>query len=152
MSRKPSEFRHARKDDDQVTEKSEVSPARKRVLFVEDNEADAYLIQKALRANAQVGEVVRARDGLEALSLIEKNRIEPDLAIIDLKMPKMDGFALLRSLKSQLCVEFPLFVLTSSRSGADALRAVKRGSVRFVTKPNTMEKLSTAINQMVEAV
>jgi two-component system response regulator MprA len=152
MSRKPSSISDRDQVSAQASEKSGDARSRKRVLFVEDNEADAYLIHKALRANAQVGEVVRAKDGLEALSLIEDNHLEPDLAIIDLKMPKMDGFALLRSLKSQLCVEFPLFVLTSSRSGADALRAVKRGSVRFVTKPNTMEKLSMAINQMVEAV
>ena len=122
-----------------------------RVLLVEDTEADAYLIGKALASNSKVTKVVRARDGVEALDLVDTGKFRPDLAIVDLKMPRKDGFSLLLELKARVTAEFPSFVLTSSRSGADTLRARKRGAVKFVTKPNTLEKLSVVVNQIVDA-
>src|ERR1700684_2422783 len=68
------------------------------ILLVEDNEADAYLTQCALATNAKVGEVVLARDGFEALRLIDSGAVRPDLAIVDLRMPRKDGFSFLEDL------------------------------------------------------
>ena len=68
---------------------------RLRVLLVEDDDADAYLIRRALAKNPRIGEVVLAHDGVAALELINKGVVNPDLAIVDLHMPRKDGFALL---------------------------------------------------------
>jgi CheY-like chemotaxis protein len=111
------------------------------ILLVEDDAADAYLIRRALAKNPCVAEVVLAEDGVEALELIDRGWVSPDLAIVDLHMPRKDGFALLRDFGQRESAQFPSVVLTSSKSNKDTLRATKRGAVEFVTKPKTEEQL-----------
>ncbi len=119
------------------------------LLLVDDDEADVYLIRRALAGNPDVGQVVVARDGVEALDMIDRAGAAPDLAIVDLKMPRKDGFALLRDFASRPHGRFPAVVLSSSRSGADIYRAKKRGAVTFLSKPNTVEKLKSALDQVI---
>jgi len=122
------------------------------VLLVEDDEADAYLIKYALDSNARVGEVIHATDGVEALELIESGAASPDLAIVDLHMPRKNGFSLLSDFAAMDRVQFPSVVLTSSRSGADALRSRKRGADVFMTKPNTLAKLTYALDNIISNI
>jgi CheY-like chemotaxis protein len=122
------------------------------VLVVEDDVADIYLIKMALAKNPRVGNIVFAQDGVEALQLIDSRAVVPDLAIIDLHMPRKDGFALLRELGARVTVNFPSVVLTSSRSGADAVRSRKRGAEMYLVKPNTIAKLSTLMDQVISAI
>jgi CheY-like chemotaxis protein len=122
------------------------------VLLVEDDEADAYLIQRALSSNPRIDSVTVAQDGVEALDMIDTRVVKPDLAIIDLHMPRKDGFALLRDFSLRVTVEFPSIVLTSSRAGADALRAKKRGAEFFLTKPNSFEKLALSLDQVIAEI
>jgi two-component system response regulator len=126
--------------------------ARLRVLVVEDDEADVYLIRRALANNPRVQEVVVARDGVEALELIDCCSTVPDLAIVDLHMPRKDGFALLREFATRKSDPFPAVVLTSSKAGADAFRSKKRGAMEFLTKPNTVEKLTMALDQVISRI
>jgi len=119
------------------------------VLLVEDNEADVYLIRRALADNPRVAEVVLAQDGVEALALIENGAVDPDLAIIDLHMPRKDGFALLRELKLRGTCNFPSIVLTSSRSAADALRSKSRGAELVLVKPSSAEKLTALMDGVI---
>ena len=125
-------------------------PNRLRVLLVEDDDADVYLIRRALSEIPRVTEVRVARDGLEALELIDTWSAGPDLAIVDLKMPRKDGFALLREFAARKSTTFPSVVLTSSKAGADVYRAKKRGAAEFVTKPNGLEKLKTTLGSVIE--
>jgi len=66
-----------------------------------------------------------------------------------LKMPRKDGFALLRDFASRPYAKFPTVVLSSSRSGADIYRSKKRGAMEFVSKPNTAEKLKTTLDAII---
>jgi CheY-like chemotaxis protein len=124
-------------------------PKHLRVLLVEDDDADSYLIRRALGEIPRVAEIRVARDGVEALELIENWTAGPDLAIVDLKMPRKDGFTLLREFAARKSANFPSVVLTSSRSGADIYRAKKRGAAEFVTKPNDLVKLRTALDDVI---
>jgi CheY-like chemotaxis protein len=125
--------------------------ARKlRILLVEDDEPDAYLIRRALAGNPRVGAVVLAESGVEALALIDQGAISPDLAFIDLHMPRMDGLALLRDLAIRQCAWFPSVVLTSSASSVDARRALRCGAAEFVTKPDTPDKLAAALDLAID--
>jgi CheY-like chemotaxis protein len=119
------------------------------VLLVEDNEADVYLIKRALAENPRVAEVVLAQDGVEALELIESGAVDPDLAIIDLHMPRKDGFALLLDLRLRASTTFPSIVLTSSRSAADAFRSRSRGAELVLVKPNSAEKLNALMGEVI---
>lgn len=118
------------------------------ILLVEDDEADAYLIERALRSNARVSEIIRAHDGEEALELMADPDIRPNLALIDLQMPRRDGFSLLLELK-KLDADLVPVVLTSSRGGADAHRSFHRGARMFVSKPKEPQRLQAILNEVI---
>lgn len=120
-----------------------------RVLVVEDDAADAYLIRQALESDPRVREIVRAKDGVEALSMLENGTIHPDLAIIDLQMPRKDGFSFLVDLACQDEREFPTVVLTSSKARADAVRSRLRGARLVLTKPDTLRELETILHRAI---
>lgn len=122
------------------------------VLVVEDDEADAYLISRALERQPRVGQVVRAWDGVEALELIEQGDVSPDLAFVDLHMPRKNGFNLLAALAGRAKSSFPMVVLTSSTAPTDAIRSRLRGAIRVVTKPDTVELLEDLLRNAINAV
>lgn len=125
-------------------------PAHLQILLVEDDEADAFLIRRALASHPRVGSVTLAEDGMEALELVDKRRIQPDLAIVDLKMPRKDGLSFLRDIADRPYAFFPCAVLTSSKSGKDAQRAKSRGAVEFVTKPKGLLELRQALDRVIQ--
>jgi CheY-like chemotaxis protein len=123
-----------------------------KVLLIEDDDADVYLIRAALADNPRVGEIVLAQDGVEALELIDSGAVKPDLAIVDLHMPRKDGFALLLELGARESATFPSIVLTSSRSGADALRSRNRGADMYLVKPSTLGKLTALMDDVIDTM
>jgi CheY-like chemotaxis protein len=127
------------------------APAGLCVLVVEDDEADTYLISRALTDNPAIGAVVNARDGVEALAMIERGEVTPDLALIDLQMPRMDGFRLLLALADRP-VRFPMVVLTSSASPSDVIRSRLRNAIRVVTKPDSVAEMYAVLKTTIEGV
>src|SRR6202453_1206525 len=122
------------------------------ILCVEDNDADAYLICRALADNPAVGEVVHARDGVEALAMIESGQVAPALAFIDLRMPRMDGFDLLVAVATRPRLGFPMVVLTSSGSHDDAIRSRLRGATRVIAKPAAVTELYAVLKAAIDAI
>lgn len=118
------------------------------VLLVEDDQADAYLIKHALYSNSMVCNVLHVKDGIEALKVLDVGEMHPDLAIVDLHMPRKDGFSLLADFRRENA-QFPSIVLTSSKLGADSVRARKRGAEAFITKPNTLAKLTEVLDDVI---
>ena len=112
-----------------------------RVLVVEDDDADAYLIRSALKRNPRVSQMVLAHDGVEALELIDGGLIDPSIAIVDLHMPRKNGFSLLVELRCRPKADFPAIVLSSSSAQADNARSKLRGADCFLTKPNSIDEL-----------
>lgn len=121
------------------------------ILLVEDDEADAFLITEALRRNRRVGQIVRACDGVDALEMLDRG-LCPDLAIVDLQMPRKDGLALLRDIRERRGIHFNAVVLTSSRRGADIYRSVKRGACMFATKPRYADKYQSVIDDAIASI
>lgn len=119
------------------------------VLLVEDDEADIYLIKRALTENPRVGHVTVAHDGVEALDFLDGGSIRPDVAIVDLHMPRKDGMALLLELSLREGGVFPAIVLTSSKSSADAMRARRRGAEMYLVKPDTMEAMTSLMAEVI---
>jgi CheY-like chemotaxis protein len=122
------------------------------VLVVEDDEADAYLINSALSRQPTVGKIVHAQDGVEALRMVEDGEVAPDLAFIDLHMPRKDGFGLLAAFAGRAAPSFPMVVLTSSTAPSDAIRSRLRGALRVVCKPDTVEGLEGVLKSAIAAV
>jgi CheY-like chemotaxis protein len=122
------------------------------ILLVEDDEADAYLIHRALWRHPAVGKIVHVRDGVEALATVERRGLDPDLAFIDLRMPRMGGFDLLDAFAHEDGPECPMVVLTSSSAPVDAIQSRARSAVSVIVKPQTVAEMSTALKDFVDAV
>lgn len=122
------------------------------ILVVEDDAADAYLIKCALANNPRVGSIRRVTDGVQALRMIEEGDATPDVAIIDLQMPRMDGFKFLVELACRKQHAFPKIVLTSSMARADLVRSRLRGADRVLTKPDTLKELEVMLSHALATV
>jgi chemotaxis family two-component system response regulator Rcp1 len=110
------------------------------ILIVEDHAPDVYLVQKALRENQVAFELTRFEDGEQAMQAIRKRGPvtlgTPDLIILDLNLPKIDGMEILREIrKDPRMAKVPIAVLTSSGALQDKVDAIASGADRFITKP-----------------
>ena len=121
---------------------------RWRVLLAEDNDDHAFLIQMALeRATRIPVEVHRARNGDEALDLLP--HLEPDLILLDLKMPGRSGLEVLEAVKAdEELRRIPVAVLTSSDRDDDMARSFGLGGNHFITKPENPLDLESKLRSL----
>lgn len=127
------------------------------ILLVEDNPDDELLMLRALRKNAVAGEVVVARDGVEALEYLfsaERRAGGPDdtmprLVLLDLKLPRLNGFEVLERLRSDARTRLlPVVILTSSRERRDVLEGYGLGANSYVRKPVDFERFIEVVAQL----
>lgn len=129
------------------------------ILLVDDSAADAYLTKLALSEALPESHVRVAEDGEQALRyLAEAKRspleedIQPDLILLDLNMPRLDGFSLLTHLKSLPEYQsIPVIVLTTSSWSRDVERAYQLGALKYFTKPANWEDY-VALGSAIAAV
>lgn len=118
-----------------------MQPERFRILLVEDNDGDVYLMRKALESAALNVELIVIDDGAEALTYARSEgkysgAARPDAAVLDLNLPKADGTEVLEALRrNERFSEVPVVVLTSSASPAERLNMERLGVQHFFTKP-----------------
>ena len=111
------------------------------ILLVEDNEGDIVITEYAMRQAKLVNHMMVARDGDEALDvLFKRNGFEdaatPDLILLDLNLPKTDGFEVLKTIKSnKTLMRIPVVVLTSSSADIDRIKSYDLHANCFVAKP-----------------
>ena len=120
------------------------------ILLVEDDDADAILIEEALLVRAGDRRITRAADGLDALECLRGPvRYRPDLILLDLNMPRMNGSELLAILKQDPYFKtIPIVVLTTSDAPADIIDAYRRHTNAYVTKPVTLEAFMKVVRSM----
>jgi chemotaxis family two-component system response regulator Rcp1 len=117
-------------------------PELAEILLVEDNEADARLVEEALRLCNRPYRLSITRDGEEALQFLRKqdpfqDAVSPDLILLDLNLPKKDGREVLVEIKhDEQLQHIPVVVLTTSRLPQDIKSAYKLHANCYVTKPN----------------
>ncbi|PWC56502.1 response regulator [Azospirillum sp. TSO22-1] len=119
---------------------------RFQVLLVEDDPADAGLAKRAIRDGKILCEVHHATDGVEALDFLHRrgerfqNAPRPDLILLDLNMPRMDGREVLAALKGAPELKtIPVVVLTTSDIERDVEASYLQGANSFITKPMEMQ-------------
>ncbi len=110
-------------------------------MIVDDDESLRAHLARAIEARGM--RVIQAADGEKALAAAALEA--PDLAVIDLRMPGMDGLELLRQLKAQ-CPHTQAVVLTGYGSIANAVTAVQAGAVNYVTKPASASEIMAAFD------
>ncbi len=119
-------------------------PKPLRVLVVDDEPAIRRLLHASLSAEGH--QIEEAVDGQSALSLLGRNAI--DVLVLDLGMPGMDGFEVIRQLREQGS-SVPIIVLSSRSDEAGKVRALDMGADDFVTKPFGMDELLARIRAAV---
>ena len=118
----------------------------KKILVVEDERAIAKAMELKLKSSGF--EAMVAFDGLEALKILKKEKF--DLIIIDLVMPKLDGFGTLEEIK-KMKVKTPIIVSSNLNQEEDMMRAKELGAVDFFVKSNIpISKLVENIKKIIE--
>jgi CheY-like chemotaxis protein len=106
----------------------------KKALIVDDQPFDAELTRRVLQSCGTEHEIVVVSDGEEALRELDKT-YDFDVVILDLNLPKIDGFEVLKELSSKpFLSDIPVLVLSSSRNEADRMRTLMLGACEFVEK------------------
>ncbi|MEH1795304.1 MULTISPECIES: response regulator [unclassified Nostoc] len=127
------------------------------ILLVEDNPDDEALTLRALKKNNIMNEVVVARDGVEALDFLfgkgvyadRDMSVMPNLILLDLKLPKMDGLEVLRQLRTEDKTKIlPVVILTSSKEEQDLINGYSLGANSYVRKPVDFSQFSEAVRQL----
>lgn len=125
-----------------------------RILLVEDNPNDLELALHALKASKLSNPVVVARDGAEALELLFGKEGQappelPQLILLDLKLPKVDGLEVLGRIKENASTRtIPVVVLTSSNEEPDIDRAYRLGVNSYIVKPVDFEQFCETVKQL----
>jgi len=131
---------------------SQIEPKPLNILVVEDDETDAYLIHRALTFCPRAASITFAGDGIAALSALDRMGSSPDLALIDLHMPRMNGYRLVAELVAREGAKFPLVVLTSAKENNDVMRSVVKDATRVITKPVALTELTETLKPLIAAL
>ena len=128
-------------------------PRPKTILLVEDNPDDLRLAQRALSRHRVANQVVIARDGAEALDQLfgtaEAAPLRPEVVLLDLKLPKVDGLEVLRRIRSDERTKmYPVVILTSSTEEQDLVESYRLGANSYIRKPVDFNQFSEAVRQL----
>ena len=125
------------------------------ILLVEDNPRDEALTLRALKKNNIVNDVVIARDGVEALNYLfgagtDGNvNVMPQLVLLDLKLPKVDGLQVLEKIREdERTRRLPVVIFTSSNEEEDMIKSYNLGANSYVRKPVDFEQFVDATRQL----
>jgi chemotaxis family two-component system response regulator Rcp1 len=124
------------------------------ILLVEDNLGDVRLTQEAFKEGKVRNLLVVASDGIEAMSILRRegahgNAPRPDLILLDLNVPRMDGRQVLAEIKADPGLKrIPVVVLTTSKAEEDILRTYDLNANCYITKPVEFDKFLTVIKSI----
>ena len=129
----------------------------KTLLLVEDNPDDEVLTLRALRKHRVANEIVVAHDGIEAWEYLTAEgeyagrdaTVMPQVILLDLKLPRLDGLGFLRRLRSETRTKrIPVVILTSSNEEQDRINSYELGANSYVRKPVDFEQFVQAASQL----
>ncbi len=121
----------------------------KTILLIEDNPDDEALTLRALKQHRVMNRVVVARDGAEGLDYLLGTEAKPQVVLLDLKLPKIDGLEVLRRVRSDSRTKLlPIVILTSSEEDHDITQSYRSGANSYVRKPVDFIQFSEAIREL----
>lgn len=126
------------------------------ILLVEDNPTDAELATRALRKNNLANNLVWVKDGAEALDFLfargeyaGRSGCTPRVVLLDLRLPKVDGLEVLRTVKSDTRTrEIPVVVLTSSKEDRDIAESYQLGANSYISKPVEFDAFAKTVSEL----
>ena len=130
---------------------------KKSILLVEDNPDDEILTVRALKKNNILNDIIVVRDGAEALDYLfgagsyadRDMTVMPQLILLDLKLPKIDGLEVLRRVRGNEKTRLlPVVVLTSSSEEQDMIESYSLGANSYIRKPVDFNQFSEAVKNL----
>jgi CheY-like chemotaxis protein len=124
------------------------------ILLIEDNPGDVRLTMEVFKEGKVFNNLHVARDGEEAISFLKRRGAfskspRPDLILLDLNLPKMDGRAVLAEIKSDAELRrIPVVVLTTSKADEDILRSYDLHANCYITKPVELEEFISIVQNI----
>lgn len=127
------------------------------ILLVEDNPDDELLTIRALKKNNIANDIVVKRDGVEALDYLfgtgshsnTENREIPQLILLDLKLPKLDGLEVLKRIRESDETRFiPIVILTTSNEQQDIMKSYEDGANSYIRKPVDFDQFVDSVRQL----
>ncbi len=126
-----------------------------KILLIEDNAADIRLIQEVLRESKIINNLDVVRDGIEAVEFLKKrgkysNVNKPNLILLDLNLPKRNGFHVLKEIKKdEELKRIPVAILTVSDAREDLIKAYDLHANCYIIKPLEMKQFYKIVNSIV---
>ena len=121
---------------------------KRKVLFVEDNEIQRFIIEDMLKDDY---DVYQAKSGVEALKYLFNNEFVPSLVLLDIMMPDMDGWEIFHRIRGiSLLKNVPIAFITALAEPSDEERAYEIGAVDFIRKPFEKKELLSRIKNILE--
>nr|WP_242018298.1 response regulator [Pseudanabaena sp. FACHB-1998] len=120
-----------------------------KIILVEDNPDDERLTLRALRKAKVANEILVARNGEEALTMVFNANPLPSVILLDLKLPKISGLEVLRQIRANERTRLlPIVVLTSSSEDRDIIESYNLGANSYVRKPVEFSLFTEAVSQL----
>jgi len=135
-----------------MTERTRIKPID--ILLVEDNPGDVRLTREALREGKVVNTLHDVGDGVKALEFLRHEGSyakapHPDIILLDLNLPRMDGRELLARIKTDPSLQrIPVVILTTSKSEEDIIKSYDLHANCYITKPVDMERFITVVKSI----
>jgi len=124
-----------------------VAALRKRILIADDDPAIAKMLSRLLGRDH---DVVVAEDGATAVALATKDPV-PDLALLDVMMPVMDGLTVAQRLKSHPNLKkIPIIFITARSTPMDVIRGIQVGARSYITKPFTLDDVRDKVSKALK--
>ncbi|MGL2830405.1 hybrid sensor histidine kinase/response regulator, partial [Helicobacter pylori] len=129
--------------------KSKNSPSDYIVLAIDDSSTDRAIIRKCLKPLGIT--LLEATNGLEGLEMLKNGDKTPDAILVDIEMPKMDGYTFASEVrKYNKFKNLPLIAVTSRVTKTDRMRGVESGMTEYITKPYSGEYLTTVVKRSIK--
>lgn len=122
-----------------------------KILLIEDDTIEVMKFIKVIDTLNLKHQVIESRNGEEALEILENTKPLPDIIVLDLNMPKVNGIEFLSSLKGNSILKYiPTIILTTSNNPKDILECYKIGIAGYILKPLKYEEYATRIEKVLE--
>lgn len=121
------------------------------ILFIEDDLIETMKLNRTVSQLPNAYNIVEAKNGEEALHILKSNGKLPDIILLDLNMPKMNGIEFLQILKNDDILKYlPTIILTTSENRADLLECYKIGIAGYVIKPLKFECYQDKLKKLLD--
>jgi CheY-like chemotaxis protein len=121
------------------------------ILLIEDDAIEVMKFNRVIKTLSYNHKIIEAHNGEEALEILKVKKIIPDIILLDLNMPKLNGLEFLKILKSDATLKYiPAIILTTSGNQKDLLECYKTGIAGYVLKPLKYEDYTERIKKLLD--